>query len=338
LVRVTNYLWEIKMYAAVVNRFDAPPTYQEFADPIVAGSDDALVDVVAVGLHPRVRSQANGSHYTSTDELPLIPGVDGVGRLRDGADSGRDGGLVYFVLPDTTRGSMAEQVVIDRRRSIALPDDADPLTLAAAMNPAMSSWVALRRRVSLQPGQTVFILGATGNAGRLAIQVARHLGAGRVVAAGRGDAVLATLPGLGADEVVSLVGEPEAVATRLREATGDVDVVLDYLWGQPAQDALMPILLGRAERSKALDWIQIGSVAGATIALPSAALRSANLRIMGSGQGSVSAAGILAELPALVAEIDAGTFHIEVEAVPLSDVETVWGAQPDGGRRTVITP
>jgi NADPH:quinone reductase-like Zn-dependent oxidoreductase len=320
------------MYAAVVNAFDTPPTYQEAADPESTGEHDALVDVLATGLHPRVRSQAAGSHYTSTEQLPLIPGIDGVGRLRAG------GGLVYFVLPDTNLGAMAEQVVIDRRRSIDLPAGADPLLLAAAMNPAMSSWVALRRRISFEPGRSVLILGATGNAGRLAIQVARHLGAERVVAAGRNAAVLATLKGLGADTVVSLDSEPSAVAASLGEAAGDVDVVLDYLWGQPTQDALMPILRARPDRSQPLDWVQIGSVAGATIALPSAALRSANLRIMGSGQGSVSTAGILAELPALAAQITGGEFDIDVRAVPLAKVDSAWSTQPADGERIVLVP
>jgi len=146
------------MFSAVVNAFDQPPRYQEFDRPTPSGPHDVLVDVLGAGLHPRVRSQADGSHYTSTDELPLVPGIDGVGRLPDGQ-------LVYFILPDTVMGSMAEQTVIDRRRSIALPAGADPLRIAAAMNPAMSSWVALRRRIEFQAGQRVLILGATGSAG-----------------------------------------------------------------------------------------------------------------------------------------------------------------------------
>lgn len=125
--------------------------------------------MLASGLHPRVRSQANGSHYTSTDQLPVIPGIDGVGRRSDGS-------LIYFVLPDTMYGAMAEQTVIDARRSIPLRSGADPVLLAAAMNPGMSSWVAMHHRVSFTPGQSVLILGATGSAGQLAIQIAKHLG------------------------------------------------------------------------------------------------------------------------------------------------------------------
>ena len=134
------------MKAAVVTAFDTPPRYEDIDAPNPAGPADFVVDVVAAGLHPRVRSQADGSHYTSTDELPLIPGIDGVGR-------GPDRRLRYFVLPDTTQGAMAERTVVDERRSILLPEDADVIALAAAMNPAMSSWVALRRRIDFRAGR-----------------------------------------------------------------------------------------------------------------------------------------------------------------------------------------
>src|SRR6202142_1036991 len=113
------------MKAAVVSSFDSAPRYQEFPVPVPVGDHEMLVDVIAVGLHPRVRSQANGSHYTSTDELPLVPGIDGVGR-------GSDGLLRYFILPDTTVGAMAEQTVIDLRRSVVLPDDSNAIAVAAA--------------------------------------------------------------------------------------------------------------------------------------------------------------------------------------------------------------
>src|ERR1700712_946151 len=161
------------MHAAVVTEFGQPPRYQEFALPAPSGPDEVPVEVLGSGLHPRVRSQADGSHYTSTDELPLVPGIDGVGR-------GPDGRLRYFILPDTTMGAMAEQTVIDSRRSIVLPGASDPIAVAAAMNPVMSSWIALRQRMQFQSGQSVLILGATGNAGQMAVQVAKHFGAEQI--------------------------------------------------------------------------------------------------------------------------------------------------------------
>src|SRR5262249_33260410 len=128
------------MKAAVVSSFNTVPRYEEFPDPARTGDHGMVIDVIAAGLHPRVRSQADGSHYTSTGELPLVPGIDGVGR-------GADGLLRYFVLPETRVGSMAQRTVIDARRSIVLPEESDPIKVAAAMNPAMSSWIALRQRL-----------------------------------------------------------------------------------------------------------------------------------------------------------------------------------------------
>ena len=323
------------MHAAVVDAFHTPPRYRSFPDPQPAGEHQALVDVLAVGLHPRVRSQADGSHYTSTDELPLIPGIDGVGRMGDGR-------LVYFILPDTPLGAMAEQVVIDTRRSIVLssgpgPDEPDPIALAAAMNPGMSSWVALHRRITFLAGQSILILGATGSAGQMAVQIARHLGAAHIVAAGRDQERLDGLTALGADDTVSMLGDAEVVAKRLGRAAGDVDVVIDYLWGRPAQDAIMPILLNRSDRSRPLSWVQIGSIAGPEATVPSVALRSANFQILGSGQGSVSTAGILAELPALAEQIARGAFTINARSVPLAQVEQAWTAPIDSNERVVIT-
>jgi NADPH:quinone reductase-like Zn-dependent oxidoreductase len=320
------------MHAAVVTAFDQPPQFQEFADPIASGEHEEIIDVIAAGLHPRVRSQANGSHYTSGDELPLIPGIDGVGRRADGS-------LVYFILPDTAFGSMAERTVIDVRRSIPLPSTADPALLAAAMNPAMSSWVALKKRVTFTPGQSVLVLGGTGSAGQLAIQVAKHLGASYVVAAGRGAAKLAALADLGADATIDLAADPDAVAADLAAKAANVDVVLDYLWGAPAEAAIMPLLTARDDRSRLLSWVQIGAVAGPDIALPSAALRQANVQFLGSGQGSVTARGILEVLPSLVEQIDAGTFSIDAETRPLSDVAAVWvETLGRSTERIVLTP
>jgi NADPH:quinone reductase-like Zn-dependent oxidoreductase len=290
-----------------------------------------LVDVIAAGLHPRVRSQANGSHYTSTDELPLVPGVDGVGR-------GADGQLRYFILTDTTMGSMAEQTVIDIRRSIVLPEDIDAVAVAAAMNPAMSSWVALRRRIAFRPGQSVLILGATGNAGRMAVQVAKLLGAGRIIAAARRADLLAALPGLGATDIVLMDGDAEAVAQRLGAVAADVDVVIDYLWGEPSSASMTAIVSNRADPGQPLTWIEIGSVAGPTAAIPSAALRATRLQIVGSGQGSVSAREIREELPALAGEIAAGHFAIDARPTPLADVEHAWSAATQTSQRIVITP
>ena len=291
------------------------------------GDDDMVIDVIAAGLHPRVRSQADGSHYTSTGELPLVPGIDGVGR-------GADGLLRYFILPGARVGAMAEQTVIDIRRSIVLPADSDPVAVAAAMNPAMSSWVALRQRVQFQAGQNVLVLGATGNAGQLAVQIAKLFGANQIIAAGRDAGRLARLPAIGATSTVLLEGD----SGPLGQTASEVDVVLDYLWGEPTSGAMIAVVTDRADRGQPLTWIEIGSVAGPTAAIPSAALRAARLQIVGSGQGSVSSREILAELPALAEQITSGTFDIDARPVPLRDVEQAWADAARTTQRIVMTP
>jgi NADPH:quinone reductase-like Zn-dependent oxidoreductase len=202
----------------------------------------------------------------------------------------------------------------------------------------MSSWVALRRRVPLERGQSVLVLGATGNAGAMAVQIAKLLGAGRVVGAGRDPERLQALTSLGADEVVPLTSDSNATARALGAAAGESDIVIDYLWGKPAEQAITALLTARSDRSRALNWIQIGAIAGPTIELPSVALRSANLRIQGNGQGAVSPAAYLAELPSLVDEIDAGTIAVKPDTMPLADVEAIWTRPDPPGERTVLVP
>ncbi len=310
------------MHAAVVTTFDAPPRYLEHPDPAAGEPDELVVDVVAAALHPRVRSQANGSHYTSTGDLPLVPGIDAV--VRDA-----DGRLRYALLDDTALGTMAERTVIERRRSVELPDGVDPIAVAAAMNPAMSSWVALRRRIDFTAGQSVLVIGATGNAGRMAIQVAKRFGASTVIAAGRNPERLADLGGLGADEVCTL-GELAVAA--------DVDVVIDYLWGATAERGIVDILTRRADRSHPLTWIQIGSITGPTAAIPSAALRSCRLSIVGSGVGSVPGRDYIAELPAIAEAASSGAFDVRARSVPLSSVESAWTEPLASDERIVFVP
>jgi NADPH:quinone reductase-like Zn-dependent oxidoreductase len=320
-----------KMNAAVVTSFGEPPHYQQFEVPQPASDDEILVDVLAVGLHPRVRTGAAGAHYTSTGTLPMVPGTDGIGRLPDGR-------RIYFVAGNDALGTMADKALADSRRIVSLPDEVDVAKVAAAMNPAMSSWVALRRRVPLERGQSVLVLGATGNAGAMAVQIAKLLGAGRVVGAGRDPERLQALTSLGADEVVPLTSDSNATARALGAAAGESDIVIDYLWGKPAEQAITALLTARSDRSRALNWIQIGAMAGPTIELPSVALRSANLRLQGNGQGAVSTAAYLAELPSLVDEIDAGKIAVKPNVMPLADVEAVWTRPDPPGERTVLVP
>lgn len=302
-----------------------PPHYSDYPDPVPDRPGDMLVDVLAAGLHHLTRGRASGAHYSSEGGLPLVPGVDGVGR-------GTDGTLRYFAQGPGQPGTMADRTVISLDHSIELPLGSDPATVAGAMNPAMASWLALRCRVPFQAGQKVLILGATGSSGRMAVQIARHLGASQVIAAGRDEAKLATLPGLGATGVVTLDD------SRLAGLAHEVDVVLDFVWGETAVGIMDALLRQRADREQPLAWIHIGAMAGEVAAIPGAFLRSAKLRIVGSGYGSVSGREMLGELPALAKEIARGTFRIDVKATPLSEVERAWSDAGHAGERIVFTP
>ncbi|MFZ0639240.1 MAG: zinc-binding alcohol dehydrogenase family protein [Candidatus Acidiferrales bacterium] len=315
------------MNAAVVHAFDAPPRYGSFAEA-VAGDGEVIVTVSAAGLHQIVKSLASGKHYGSTGMLPFVPGIDGVGRLEDGT-------RVYFGSSRSPFGTFAERGVTTRSMCFPVPEALDDVTIAAMMNPAMSSWAALTARVEFAAGESVLILGATGVAGRLAVQIARRLGARRVVAAGRNAKALEEARTLGADAVISLEqGRENLVAAFRREfSENKIDVVLDYLWGNPAERLLEAISQkGLQHAASRIRYLQIGSVAGPTISLPGETLRSSGLELYGSGFGSVSMEKIFESLRNFLKEAAKKPFQIKTKAVALRDVETTWNAAEPGAR------
>jgi len=160
----------------------------------------------------------------------------------------------------------------------------------------------------------------------------------RLLGAGRDPGRLQALTAVGADDIVQLTDDSEATGNALAAAAADTDIVIDYLWGKPAQQAITALLTARSDRGRALNWIQIGAVAGPTIELPSVALRSANLRVQGSGQGAVGPADYLAELPSLVDAISNGAITVKANTVPLADVEQAWARTEAPGERTVLVP
>lgn len=314
------------MKAAVVRSFDLPPKYGDFPDP-VAAEGEVLVEVKAAGLHQVVKSLASGRHYGSTGELPLVPGVDGVGRLADGK-------RVYFGAARPPYGTFAERSITRPSVCVPVPDGLDDVTAAALANPGMSSRAALMR-AQFVAGESVLVLGATGVAGRLAVQVARRLGAQRVVAVGRNPKALEELAALGADTVISLNQEQDALVEALRAAMAEarVNVVLDYLWGQPAEALLRAIAQkGLNRAAPRIRFVQIGSMAGTAISLPAAVLRSSGLELLGSGFGSASPEQIMQAVGELFQEAAKKPFEIAVKAAPLSEVEALWNSSEQGAR------
>ena len=258
------------MNAAVVESFAKPPRYATFREP-TAGEGEVLIKMRAAALSNLVKGQASGRHYSSAGSLPVIPGNDGVGTLPDGT-------RVYFIGPHAPFGSMAEWSVVSPRRTIELPDGVDDVTAAALGNPGLASWGALIGRARLQPGESVLVNGATGVAGQQAVQVAKILGARKVIATGREPAALERLLTLGADETISLLQPEESLGQAFRTALADVDVVVDYLWG-PSAEALLGAAQGRGGMGgePRVRYVQIGAISGAAISLKAELLRSSGL-------------------------------------------------------------
>jgi NADPH:quinone reductase-like Zn-dependent oxidoreductase len=315
------------MNAALVYSFDAPPRYTSFPEP-VAADGEVLVKVTAAGLHPIVKALAKGTHHASTGALPFIAGVDGVGWLPDGS-------RVYFGLARPPFGTFAEHSLAAHRMHLVLPDGLDDVTAAGIANPGMSSWVALTFRAKLLAGESVLILGATGVAGHLAVQIAKRLGARRIIAAGRNPQALEEIKALGADAVVSLNLEHDALVSAWRRelAVAGVDVVLDYVWGHPAESLLEAISQkGLSHAASRIRFIQIGSTAGDTIPLAAATLRSSGLELLGSGFGSASLDQLFAALAEFFNLAAKDPFKFNAKAVPLRDVETLWNSSLHGVR------
>jgi NADPH2:quinone reductase len=314
------------MQAAVINALDEAPRYQSFPEA-VAGEGEVLINVRAAGLHPVVKALASGSHYSGKGEVQSVPGIDGVGTLEDGT-------RVYFTFVRKPWGSMCERTVAPRAKCFLIPDGLDDAQAAAIANPGMSALLSLKDRAALQKGETLLILGATGVAGQLAIQVAQHLGAKRVIAAGRNVEALAVHE---LDAIIPLGQSEDAVRDAFAvEADGGIDVVLDYLWGRPTElllEALAMNFSAKAKRPTRL--IEAGESAGKSIRLAGATLRSVDLKMMGSGFGSVSLDRVLEAIPTLFSLAAAGTLRVLVEPVLLADVETVWN-RIEKGRRMVF--
>ena len=315
------------MKAALVRNPGDTPAYADFRDPVPSGGA-VVVSVTASALSHVTRSRAAGTHYSAAGDFPFVPGIDGVGRLPDGR-------RVYFLMPEAPFGGMAERVLVDPAHCIVLPDALDDVTAAALAVPGMSSWVALTERASFVAGETVLVNGATGASGRLAVQVAKHLGAGKIIATGRNPKALAELSSLGADIVIPLIEDADALEAAFLPLFRDrVDVVLDYLWGTSAERLLVAAAKA-GEETVPIRFVQIGSVSARNISLPSAVLRATALQLLGSGTGSVPPARIIHAIGQLLqAAVPAG-LRIATRAVPLAQIAEAWAGE--GGARTVFT-
>jgi NADPH:quinone reductase-like Zn-dependent oxidoreductase len=317
------------MKAAVVNARGQAPTYQSFPDPEPQGGE-AIIHMRAAGLHPVVKAIASGTHYASgAADGPAIPGIDGVGVLNDGR-------RVFVIFVRKPWGTMAELAAAPVAKLIPIPDGLDDVTAAAIGNPGMSAWLTLKNRAAVTAGETVLVMGATGVAGQLALQVARRLGAKRVIAAGRNVDALA---GADVDAVIALNQPEDALREALAAETArGIDVIVDYLWGRPTELVLDALAKGfKPESTHRTRLVEVGTSAGPTITLPGATLRSIDLTLMGSGFGAAPLGSVLAAIPTLFDMAAKGDLTIKVEPVPLAQVEQAW-SRVEKGKRIVFTP
>jgi NADPH:quinone reductase-like Zn-dependent oxidoreductase len=322
------------MNAAVLHAINQPPHFEQFPEP-VAQENEVIVHVRAAALKPIDKQMASGSHYAAYSKLPVVCGMDGVGCLDDGT-------RVFFARPRPPYGSMAERAVVSPSRCFPIPDNVDDDIAAAVVNPGLSAWGALVWRAQLAQGETVLILGATGVTGKLAIQTAKLLGAGWVIAAGRNEQVLNTLHDLGADTTIHLAKPGQDLTEAFVREAGDTgfDVIIDYLWG-PTTEALLAAIARRDlnAASSRVRLVEVGESAGPTISLAAAVLRSSRLEILGAGSGNAAASPErwIEAVRRLMSNIGCGKLRIDTERVPLGDVENAWH-QEQHGRRVVIIP
>jgi NADPH:quinone reductase-like Zn-dependent oxidoreductase len=311
------------MKAAIVSAPGKTPIYGDFETPIAKPGEE-LISVRASALSQFSKSRATGSHYSSSGVFPAVAGSDGVGLTQDGR-------RVYFVLPDAPFGSLAEFCPVRSNKCVPLPDGLDDITAAAIANPGMSAWAALVERARLLPGETVLVNGATGTAGRLAVQLARHLGAAKVIATARNVQELEEVKQLGADSIISFtLGASDSSGAddyedALKHAfSSGIDVVIDYLWGQSAKTIIVAIAKS-VEDAKPVRFVHVGGASGeANIELPSAALRSSAIMLMGSGVKSVPFPALLQSIDSVFQAAQPAALKIATRVVQLADVEETW--------------
>jgi NADPH:quinone reductase-like Zn-dependent oxidoreductase len=309
--------------AALIRELGATPEVGDAPEPDPADGE-VVVEVLAAPLNPIDVNVSAGRFHGGHPEFPYVPGCEGVGRV---AGSDR---LVWALGAIGLRrdGTMAERVAVPEAEFVDVPAGADAALAAALGIAGLAGWMPLSWRAPVREGETVLVLGASGTVGLVAVQAARLLGAGRIVAAGRDMSRLERARELGADEVVALDGD-------LRGAVGDggANLVVDPLWGVPIAAAL-DVCAPRAR------IVQLGQSAGPTATLASAAVRGKMLDILGFNDYAVPRDVLAEQYRRLVEHAVAGRIEVDLERVPLDGIADAWRRQAEGsaGRKLVVEP
>lgn len=323
------------MRAALIESIGSPPRPAEVPEPRRAAGQ-ALVEVAAAPLNPIDLSIASGRFYTPASEVPYIPGKEGVGRVLE-ADSLVAGARVYFPMPGGLGGpgALAERAAVDESAAIELPDVLDDATAASLGVAGLAAWLPLEWRARLRAGETVLVLGASGAVGQIAVQAARLLGAGRVVAAARSPEGLERARELGADATVAIDERsgPERLGEAFVDAAGEeIDVTVDPLWGVPAVAAAHAAARGGR-------IIQVGQSAGSEAAMPSAPVRGKLLEIRGHTNLAAPQETVASAYRRMVEHAAAGRLQVELETFGLEEVTSAWRRQGEHPRsKLVVSP
>jgi NADPH2:quinone reductase len=319
------------MRAALIERLGEPPLAGEVDEPVLQ-EGDARLEVVSATINPVDLSTASGRFFAGAPSVPYVPGREGVGRVL-GAPTLAPGTLVYFEVDAGfgRSGSLAERATAPERELMALPDGADP-DLAVCLGIAgIAAWLSLDR-AELRPGERVLVLGASGAVGQVTVQAARLRGAGRIVAAGRSQEGLRLAQRLGADATVALRADERAeeLAQRFRQAAaGELDVVIDPLWGSPALAAMLAL---RPEGR----LVNLGQSAGAAIELPSALLRGRMLALLGHFNLIVPHETRRRAYLELLEHAASGELSVEYQPLPLERVGEAWRSQAESPNRKLV--
>jgi NADPH2:quinone reductase len=307
------------MRAAVLHEYGVPSA-DEFEESS-AGPEQAVVEVLAAGLNPVDVAICAGSFYAGKPPLPSVAGREGVGTL--------DGARVYFDAPIAPFGSMAERALVDPRSTYPVPDEVEDGVAVALGISGLAAWLALTWRAELKEGEHVLVLAASGVLGQIAVQAAKLLGAGRVVAAARSPEGLARCMELGADASVRLDEPGDLSAAMAQAGEGRIDVVLDPLWGEPLVAALGAASFGARV-------VQIGAGAGAEATIPSAAIRGKMLVLMGH-TNFAAPPEVKREAYARMADAAArGEIEVDVDPLGLDQVGEAWRRLAAGSHRKIV--
>lgn len=319
------------MKAAVLHELGGVPRYEGFPDP-VPGDGEVVVTVKAVAVENIDKMVAAGTHFASRQfvpQLPAILGFDGVGELPDGT-------LVGFGQPRPPYGALADKTVVPEDHLVPVPEGIDP-AVAVVLASAVTG-MAIKTAAGFTPGETVLVQGATGVAGRLSVQVARLLGAGRIVATGRDDKGLREVLELGVDAVINTAVADDELVHAFADTAGDgYDVVLDFLWGRPTELLLKALVPSELRYAKPTRIVQVGESAGPTLTVAAESLRTSGVEIYGAGKG-LDGATMMNAYNQVVQWTRDGSLTFDLERVPLSQIETAWQRTDLRGRRLVVVP